>query len=258
MIQNSRPLILVTNDDGYQAGGIRQLTEMLLPFGEVVVVAPDSGRSGAAMAITSQIPVSLKLVEQRPGVTVYACSGSPVDCVKLAFHSVVQRHPSLLVSGINYGDNSGINAHYSGTVGAMLEGCLKHVPSLAFSSCDFDTSHDFMPFAPVVQQVVQWTLNHGLPVGGCLNVNFPSGSSYKGIRVARQDEGAWLGEWQELPPHRDGKRHFWLTGNYRSDNPMDETTDKVALSQGYVSITPTTIDLTHYALLEQLKEEFGV
>ena len=254
-MSDKRPLILISNDDGYLAGGINQLTDMVKSFGDVIVVAPDSGRSGAGMSITSSVPVSVRKIQDAPGCKVYACSGSPVDCVKLAVHSLTPRRPDLIVSGINYGDNSGVNAHYSGTMGVVLEGCIKGIPSIGFSSCETDKHTDFSPYTEFIQHVVEKTLAEGLPQGTCLNVNFPKGESYKGVKVARQDKGQWFGEW-EITTRQNGDRHYWLSGEYVTDVPEDDGTDRWALDHGFIAVTPTTIDLTQYQFMDTLSEWF--
>lgn len=254
-MQEKRPLILISNDDGYLAGGICQLVEMLRPLADIIVVAPDSGRSGASMSITSSHPIKVELVREENGLTVFACTGSPVDCVKLALDSLVPRIPDLIVSGINHGDNSGINVHYSGTMGATIEGCLKYVPSVAFSSCSFDKKADFSSYTPVVQKICKKVIECGLPKRTCLNVNFPVSSQFNGVRVCRQDEGQWVGEW-EVTRRNNGDKHYWLSGNYVSDIPEDNTTDRWALDHGYIAITPTTIDMTDYRIMNNISDWF--
>lgn len=256
-MQENRPLLLISNDDGYLAGGILQLVGMLKPLADIVVVAPESGRSGAGMAISSSVPVTVSRISQELGLTVFSCTGTPVDCVKLAIHSLVPRKPDLIVSGINYGDNSGVNAHYSGTMGVVLEGCVKGIPSIGFSSCDIDKAADFSPYTGVVQSLVSKVLEQGLPRRTCLNVNFPVGGQFKGVKVARQDEGQWHGEWIKSI-HSDGTVSYMLSGDYCSEIPDDETTDRWALDHGYIAITPTTIDLTDYRFVDVVSEWFEV
>ena len=249
---NERPLILVSNDDGYKAKGINCLVEVLCEFGDVVVVAPHTGRSGTGCAITSETPVKVELVSSRPGLEVYSCTGTPSDCVKIACHAFVPRRPDLIVGGINHGDNSSVNAHYSGTMGVVLEGCMKGIPSVAFSLCSHDADADFTPTYDVIRKVVANVFEHGLPVGSCLNVNFPDSPSYAGVKVCRQAVGSWVNEW-EAHEHPRGGRWWWLTGEYIVEE-TDICADRVALEHNYVAITPTKIDFTDYSLLDDMQQ----
>ena len=246
-----RPLILISNDDGYSAKGIRVLMNVLTEFGDVVVVAPHTGRSGKGCAITSENPVKYWQVKEAPGLQVYACTGTPVDCVKLAFHSILKRRPALVVGGINHGDNSAVNAHYSGTMGIVFEGCMKEIPSIAFSLCSHDADADFMPAVPYIRNIVSEVLQRGLPVGSCLNVNFPDSPSYAGVKVCRQANGQWVNEWgaHEYP---NGGVWYWLTGSFNCKDTAADA-DRVALDNNYVTITPTRIDVTDYSLLVSMK-----
>lgn len=246
-----RPLILVSNDDGYKAKGINCLVQVLKEFGEVVVVAPHTGRSGKGCAITSEIPIKVWKVNEEEGVQVYACTGTPSDCVKLACHSVVSRRPALVVGGINHGDNSAVNAHYSGTMGVVLEGCMKGIPSIAFSLCSHDDDADFSPTYPYIRKIVAEVLSRGLPLGSCLNVNFPDSPSYAGVKVCRQASGEWVNEWA-AHNHPRGGEWWWLTGDFVI-NDTDDGADRVALSKNYVAITPTKIDFTDYSLLADMQ-----
>lgn len=247
-----RPLILVSNDDGYKAKGINCLVRVLMEFGDVVVVAPHTGRSGKGCAITSEVPVKVWKVAEEPGMQMYACTGTPCDCVKIACHSVVERSPALIVGGINHGDNSAVNAHYSGTMGVVLEGCMKGIPSIAFSLCSHDEDADFSPTYPYIRSIVAQVLQRGLPKGSCLNVNFPDSPSYAGVKVCRQALGSWVNEW-EAHTHPRGGEWWWLTGEFVIED-NDENADRVALNNNYVAITPTKIDFTDYALLADMQQ----
>ena len=247
-----RPLILISNDDGYSAKGIGVLMNVLTEFGDVVVVAPHTGRSGKGCAITSENPVKYWEVKNTPRLKVYACTGTPVDCVKLAFHSILKRRPALVVGGINHGDNSAVNAHYSGTMGIVFEGCMKEIPSIAFSLCSHDADADFMPAVPYIRNIVSEVLQRGLPVGSCLNVNFPDSPSYAGVKVCRQANGQWVNEWG-AHEHPNGGVWYWLTGSFNCKDTAADA-DRVALDNNYVTITPTRIDVTDYSLLESMKE----
>ena len=248
---NERPLILVSNDDGYRAKGINSLARVLMEFGDVVVVAPHIGRSGKGCAITSEVPVKVGLVSEEPGLKVYSCTGTPCDCVKIACHCVLDRLPDLVVGGINHGDNSAVNAHYSGTMGIVLEGCMKGIPSVAFSLCSHDPDADFTPAYDVIRKVVAMVLERGLPKGSCLNVNFPDSPSYVGVKVCRQAMGRWVNEWGSHQ-HPRGGEWWWLTGEFALEE-NDSLADRVALDNNYVAITPTTIDFTDYRLLQDMQ-----
>jgi 5'-nucleotidase len=250
-----RPLILISNDDGVVAKGISELIKFLRPLGELVVMAPDAPRSGNACAITVTEPIHYRLVRQEVGLTVYKCSGSPVDCVKLAFHTVLDRTPSLVIGGINHGDNSGVNVHYSGTMGVVIEGCLKGIPSISFSLCSHDANANFEPTGALVREITRQVLTHGLPPLTCLNVNFPVVDEIKGIRICEQAKGQWVKEWEDLDVHR-GNHYFWLSGEFADSNLDNEQTDHWALANGYAAITPITVDVTAHELFNQMKSWF--
>ena len=254
-MKNNKPLILVSNDDGVTAKGINELIRMLRPLGEVVVMAPDAPRSGAACSLTVVSPVHYALCNKEEGLTVYACSGTPVDCVKLAFHTVLERKPDLVVAGINHGDNSSINVHYSGTMGVVVEGCLKGIPSIGFSLCNHEMNADFEPGGTYVREISRMVLEKGLPPLTCLNVNIPDVKELKGVKVCRQTRGEWVNEWEHFA-HRNDDHYYWLTGEYQNIEPDDETTDIWALNNGYVAVTPTTVDATAYGIMDELKSWF--
>ena len=222
------------------------------PLADLIVVAPDGPRSGASASITSEIPLRLTLLNSESGLTVYKCTGTPVDCVKLALHEVVPRCPDMVIGGINHGDNSSVNVHYSGTMGVVIEGCLKQIPSVGFSLCNHAADADFSPVLPYVQRITEAVLEKGLPEGTCLNVNFPDTPDLKGVRICRQTRGVWRGEY-EAHRHPKGGRFYWLTGYYDNLEPEDEATDHWALDHGYVAITPTQVDMTAYRLLDEMK-----
>ena len=247
-----RPLILISNDDGADAQGIRELTRMLLPLGDLVVVAPDGPRSGAACSMTVTSPVSLRLLEHTDGLTRYACTGTPADCVKLALEHVVDRKPALMVSGINHGDNASVNVHYSGTMGAAMEACMKGIPAIGYSLRTRDKQCDFSPYAQAIVHIARHVLEHGLPQDTCLNVNFPKGSEFRGIKVCRMTYGRWTNEVVDCLHPRGGK-YYWMVGHFHNDEPEAVDTDQWALNHGYVAVTPSTIDVTDYELMRKLK-----
>ena len=250
----SRPLILVTNDDGILSPGIRALVETASEFGEVVVVAPDSPQSGQGHAITLEIPLRLKKVNPFDGILAYECSGTPVDCVKLAKNVLLKdRSIDLCVSGINHGANSSINVIYSGTMSAAMEASLEGIDSIGFSLLDYNFNADFSVAKKVVRKIVDNTLVNGLPPCKLLNVNIPaiSESEIKGIRVCRQGNGNWVEDFQEgLDPR--GEKYYWLTGKFVNMDKGDDT-DIWALSNGYVSVVPTGHDLTVHGAIPALQ-----
>ena len=251
-MEKHKPLILISNDDGYSAKGINELAKTLAGLGEIVIMAPDGPRSGASAAITSEFPVRYYKVKEEEGLTIYKCTGTPVDCVKLALFELLPRCPDLIVGGINHGDNSAVNVHYSGTMGVVIEGCLKGVPSIGFSLCDHDAEADFKPMLPYVRKIAEQVLSKGLQKGTCLNVNAPKTDALKGLRVCRQTDASWGSEWCR-GQHPKGGEYFWLTGKFNNNEPDAEEADRWALEHGYVAITPIQIDMTAYALIDELK-----
>ena len=247
-----RPLLLISNDDGYQAKGVNSLIEMLSDLGDIVVCAPEDARSGFSCAFSASTPLRLQLREQRPGVEIWSCNGTPTDCVKLALAEVVSRKPDIVVGGINHGENASVNAHYSGTMGVTLEGCMKYIPSVAFSLCDFRADADFEPMRPLIRDITKRVLKEGLPQGVCLNVNFPLVSVYHGVKVCRMCRGTW-GQEVTKCHHPRGYDYWWMVGQYTNDEPDAEDTDRWALENGYVAITPTQIDLTAYQVIDMIK-----
>lgn len=252
-----KPLILLSNDDGYQARGIHCLVEMLRPIARMIVVAPDSARSGMACACTFNQPVYKTLIHQDEDVTIWSCTGTPVDCIKLAFNDICTETPAMIIGGINHGDNSAINAHYSGTMGIAFEGCMKGVPSVAFSLDNHAPDADFAPCAEGIVRITRYVLEHGLPPHTCLNVNFPQVPVIKGVRVCRMAYGDWKQEFDKAIHPRTGGDYYWLTGYFQLEETTNTDTDRQALQQGYAAITPVTLDLTDYALKQQLESIFA-
>ena len=246
-----KPLILITNDDGILSKGISELIDMACTLGNVVVMAPDGPRSAQSNALTMAVPVYYQLERKEPGLEIYKCSGTPTDCVKLALNNVLDRKPDLLFSGINHGSNSGINVIYSGTMGAVFEGCVNEIPSVGFSICDHAKDADFSKAKVYFEQIARKVMMEGLPAGVCLNVNAPMGD-IKGVRLSQQTKGYWTEEFENrTSPH--GQDYYWLTGYFLNQEPDNELTDKWALSHGYVAIVPTRVDMTDYEAIKQLK-----
>lgn len=247
-----RPLILVTNDDGYNAPGINHLIEFVKEIAEVVVVAPDSPQSGMGHAITidSTLEVHrLDLDGAYKGLQAYSTSGTPADCVKLALHEILDRKPDLVVSGINHGANSSINVIYSGTMSAAIEAGVEGIPAIGFSLLDYSWSANFEACKNVVQTLVKEALDKGIPSGTVLNVNIPKtdGAAVKGMRVCRQAKANWKERFDKrVSP--TGKEYYWLTGDFILLDEREDT-DIAALEAGYVSIVPTQFDLTaHHSM----------
>lgn len=251
MIENKKPLILITNDDGHHALGINSLVESVREMGEIVVVAPDGPRSGMSTALTVNDPLRIKLISQEDGVTWYACSGTPADCVKLALCQILDRRPDLLLSGINHGSNAAINVIYSGTMGATFEGCIQGIPSIGFSLCSHSEHADFTESMRVVKSIAQSVLLHGLTNGVCLNVNIPAVERTNGIKVCRQVRSRWEHDFEKMEtPH--GRSVYWLTGHFLNLEPESTDTDEWALSNHYVSVVPCMIDHTAHAQVAAL------
>lgn len=252
-MEKNKPLILISNDDGYHAKGLRSLIDMVADFGHLLVCAPESARSGFSRAFSATTPLRLKLRRQWEGVEVWSCNGTPVDCVKLALSELCGgRRPDIVIGGINHGDNASVNTHYSGTMGVTMEGCMKYIPSVAFSLCDHSDDADFAPLAPLVREITQRLLAEGLPKGVCLNVNFPLATAFKGVRVCRMAHGTWGNEVVRCH-HPRGYDYYWMVGEYTNDEPEAADTDNWALTHGYVAITPTRVDVTDYGVMDMVK-----
>lgn len=255
-MEQKRPLILISNDDGYHSKGLKSLIDMVSPLADILVCAPDSGRSGFSCAFSAAVPLRLKLRRSWEGVEVWSCSGTPVDCVKIALDQLcTERRPDMVIGGINHGDNASVNSHYSGTMGVTMEGCMKYIPSVAFSLCDHSDDADFEPLTDIVRTITRRVLAEGLPKGVCLNVNFPLQKEFRGVRVCRMAHGTWGKEVVKCR-HPRGCDYYWMTGEYTNDEPDADDTDNWALTHGYVAVTPTQIDVTDYDMLERMKRDW--
>lgn len=243
-MDKKKPLILVCNDDGIEANGVHVLIDVLVKFGDVVVVCPDSPQSGQSMAITVNAPLRVSQLEDYHGAKMYKANGTPVDCVKLAMHTLFSRHPDLVVSGINHGSNASINVVYSGTMGAAFEGTAFGIPSIGFSLTDHSPDADFTPCLPFIEKIVEGVLEHGLPEGVALNVNIPDCEPHPTeMRLTKGCKGNWSDEYKEYTdPH--GKKFYWLTGKFINEEPENTDTDEWCLSHGIVSVVPVTLDRT--------------
>lgn len=260
-MKEHRPLILVSNDDGITAPGIKTLVEVMCELGEVVVVAPDSPQSGMGHAITigNTLRLDPSTAFEGEGITAFECSGTPADCVKLAKHHVLKdRVPDLVVSGINHGSNSSISILYSGTMSAAIEAAIEGMPAIGFSLCDFSHTADFSHTRDYVKKIAQQVLNTGLPQGVALNVNFPkkTDTPIRGIKICRQARAKWQEEFdQRKDPH--GRQYFWLTGSFVN---MDkgEDNDEWALANNYVSVVPCIFDLTAHHAIAYFNKEWDI
>ena len=250
----SKPLILVTNDDGVNAKGISALIDMVKPFGDIMVVAPLHGNSGMSHAITVKTPIRYKKIREQDNITIYGCNGTPVDCVKLAMSEILHRKPDLLVSGINHGSNASISIIYSGTMGAAIEGCVNGIQSVGFSLLDFSSEADFPQGIDHGKKIVKNVLENGLPKATCLNVNFPAiaKEEINGVKICRQAKGIWKEEFDKRRDPRSGE-YFWLTGYFENGENGSTDTDEWALANNYISIVPVEIDFTAYDQIDYLK-----
>jgi 5'-nucleotidase len=247
-----KPLIFLSNDDGYDMKGLRSLIEMVRPFGDLVVVAPDGPRSGSGMSITSLLPVRIRKVIEEPGLTLYACSGSPCDCMKLALDEILDARPALVLSGINHGDNASINAWYSGTLSIAVEAAMKGIPAIGFSSCRVAPDSDFSALKPYVEQLVRHVLANGMPERTVLNVNFPDRDSFLGLHFCRMGKATWGREWEARIDPRN-RPYYWLTGSFTDLEGDNLDADHVAMHNGYVAVTPLRVDTTDYDYLSRLR-----
>ncbi len=255
---SSERIILVTNDDGITAKGIRALVEAMADFGRVVVVAPDKPQSAMGHAITINQPLRLTKVDIFGDIEAYACSGTPVDCVKLGSDKLLGRKPDICVSGINHGANSSINVIYSGTMSAAMEASLERVPAVGFSNVSYHSDTDMRAAQAYAKIIVRHVLKFGIPNFHLLNVNIPALplEQIKGIKFCRQARAKWVENYEErIDPQ--GRKYYWLSGDFvNEDDGLD--TDIWALDNGYVSVVPTQHDLTAYEDITFLKNNWPV
>lgn len=249
---SKRPLILVTNDDGITAPGMRTLISVMRNIGDVVVVAPDGPQSGMGHAITVNDTLYIEKVDIDGKQPEYSCSGTPADCVKLAVREILDRTPDICVSGINHGSNSSINVIYSGTMSAALEAGIEGIPAIGFSLLDYNWNANFEHCKPYVETITRQVLEHGLPDGVVLNVNLPNlhTKDIKGIKVCRQARANWVEEFDKRT-NPMGRDYYWLAGKFVN---MDEgeDTDEWALANGYVSLVPVQFDLTAHHSIQNI------
>ena len=246
----NRPLILVTNDDGYQAKGLRKLISLMLPLGEVVVISTDKVMSAKGHSIATTPTLTGILVDEKPGFREFLCNGTPVDCVKIGYQWLLDRVPDLVVSGINHGSNASTNVIYSGTMAAAIEACMDGINAIGFSLDCYDLDADFDHLDDYIIAITKKVLAEGLPSGVCLNVNFPKRSEepIKGIKVCRQAKAKWI---ENYSPCEDGNGGTCLKlgGTFVFEDSGGDT-DYDALQNNYVSLVPTHFDLTAMQYLE--------
>ncbi|MBQ7062202.1 MAG: 5'/3'-nucleotidase SurE [Bacteroidales bacterium] len=248
-----KPLILITNDDGYRSEGLQLLMRLAIEVGEVVVVAPERNASGLSHSFTANRPLRVRTVEERENLHIYACDGTPVDCVKLGQDYFCPRQPDLMLSGINHGSNSSINVLYSGTMGAVIEAAVSGLKAVGFSLVETGRPFGLSPAVPYVRHVIRYALDHELPPHTCLNVNIPVTDDGKlhGLKVCRQSHAEWQDSYERrIDPH--GIPYYWLAGRFVCDDLAPDT-DQYALGQGYVSVVPTTTDFTAFNHLSTLR-----
>ena len=253
--KKEQPIILITNDDGITAPGIKSLIEAASGLGKVVVVAPDKAQSGMGHAITIGTPLRMDKVDMFGDIEAWQTSGTPVDCVKLAVDKILHRKPDLCISGINHGANHSINVIYSGTMSAAMEASIESIPSIGFSLLDYRFDADFSAATFYANKIIKTVLSTKLDKHLLLNVNIPSvpKKDIKGIKVCKQAYAKYKEEFDErIDPH--GKKYYWLTGEFINFD-MDEDTDVLALKNNYVSVVPVQFDLTNYTLKKLLEKK---
>ncbi len=252
-----RKLILISNDDGVDARGLENLINMVKPFGDVFVVAPERGQSGMSHSISLLEPLRTRKIKISKELSIVAVPGTPVDCVKLAINQLLPRKPDLMVSGINHGSNSAISVIYSGTMGAAIEASLYGIPAIGFSVLDHSKDADFTLAVKYGPKIIEDVLANGLPPQVALNVNFPilDEKDFKGFKICKQTTGVWKEEFEKrVDPY--GGEYYWLTGNFHNFEPENPDSDEWALMNNFASIVPVKIDFTEYNTIVELKKRY--
>jgi 5'-nucleotidase len=250
----SKPLILITNDDGYNAKGINALVNAVKNIADIIVVAPDRPQSGMGHAITVNEPIRCFEIDLFEDIKAYSCTGTPVDCVKMGFYLLGDKSPDLILSGINHGSNVSTNILYSGTMSAAVEGALEGIPSIGFSLTSHLPNADFSTSIKYVKKITEKVLNNGLKKGVCLNVNIPAVNAelVKGIKVCRQGKAFWDDTFDKRTDPL-GNEYYWLTGSFSSEE-QGKDADVNFLKNNYVTIVPTQFDMTCYSSVEELNK----
>ena len=257
VLEKDDKLILLTNDDGLYAAGLRTLLEVMKEFGKVVLVSTPESQSGMSQALTVKTPLRVKLLEENEKHRIYTCNGTPTDSIKLAINQLLEKAPDFVVSGINHGSNSSVSILYSGTMAAAIEGCLYGICSVGFSLNSFSPTADFSVCGDYIRIVMKNLAKEPLPNGVCLNVNIPAvkKDEIRGIKICRQSKGNWKEEFEKRKDPM-GKTYYWLTGIFQNHEPESIDTDEWALSNNYVSLVPVTVDMTAHWYLDELKKRF--
>lgn len=257
VIEKDDKLILLTNDDGLYAAGLKTLLEVMEEFGKVVLVSTMESQSGMSQALTVKTPLRVKLLEENEKHRIYACNGTPTDSVKLAVNQLLERTPDYLAAGINHGANASVSVLYSGTMAAAIEGCLYGISSVGFSLNSFSPTADFSACKDYIRIVMKKMALEPLPAGVCLNVNIPAIpiNELKGIKICRQSKGNWKEEFEKRKDPM-GKTYYWLSGFFQNHEPEAEDTDEWAIRNKYVSVVPVTVDMTAHWYLQKLNERF--
>ena len=257
VIEKNDKLILLTNDDGLYAAGLKTLLEVMEEFGKVVLISTLESQSGMSQALTVKTPLRVKLLEETDSHRIYAINGTPTDSIKLAINQLLDRAPDFVASGVNHGANSSVSVLYSGTMAAAIEGCLYGICSVGFSLNSFSPTADFSVCGKFIRIMMQDLIKHGLPAGICLNVNIPASkkNEIKGIRICRQAKGNWKEEFEKRKDPM-GKTYYWLTGLFQNHEPDANDTDEWAIANNFVSIVPVTVDMTAHWYIGDLKKWF--
>lgn len=256
MENSSRKLILITNDDSVDAPGVHHLAATVRSMGDVYVVAPAYPHSGQSAALTVGAPLRItELPSATEGVRVFTVDGTPVDCVKLALNAILPRRPDVIFAGINHGSNSGVNVTYSGTMGAVLEGCLEGIPSAGFSLLHHSMKADFSLSTAFVANIAAKVIEEGLPQGICLNVNIPARVLPEGVRVCRAARGHWTDDYRRYVDP-SGVPFYWLTGRFVNEEPDADDTDEYWLARRYVTVVPVAADQSAVSYVKPLAASY--
>ena len=250
-----RERILITNDDGINSKGLRALINVALEFGDVTVVAPEQAMSGMSHSITMYNPLFIRKIKIEDRVKVYACEGTPVDCVKVAIDALMtDEPPTLVLSGINHGANTNMSVIYSGTMGAAREGSTYNIPSIGLSHISHDTNKDLSVAMHYTREVIKAVISNDKPEYMCLNVNIPDlpMEQVKGVKFCRQAMGHWVEEFDKKSDPR-GREYYWLVGSFINRELEATDTDEWAIANGYVSIVPILQDVTNYNTLKSIE-----